>query len=128
MRTLGVIRTAVLDVKSPRWSELEHAYGTARDTPSRLCQLLDLPKSEGTTEPWLALWSSLAHQDDVYAAPIAAVPHVVAVLTTAPDRADESCLQFPAWVEICRTAVAGAVLEMSTPEAAMEFLEWSMDQ
>jgi hypothetical protein len=44
----------------------------------------------------------LAHQGDVYSASFAAVPHVVAILATAPDRADFTFFQFPAWVEICR--------------------------
>jgi hypothetical protein len=44
----------------------------------------------------------LAHQGDVYASSYAAVPHVVAALAKAPQRADLSYFHFPAWVEICR--------------------------
>ncbi len=170
----------MLELKSPRWSELGHAYGNAEDTPSLLGQLRELPKSEGNKEPWFSIWSSLAHQGDVYSASFAAVPHVIAALASAPEHADESYFQFPAWVEICRVkteteppedlrsayfeslarlpglvaaastrnwgpgflacalsaiaaakgqaAVAEAVLEISTPEIAQEFLEWRMDQ
>jgi len=92
----------MLSLQSGRWSELQHAYGKAEDIPVLLAQLQKLPKSEGEAEPWFSLWSALAHQGDVYSASFAAVPHVVAALATAPAEADESYLQFPAWVEICR--------------------------
>jgi hypothetical protein len=93
----------MLDLENGRWRELEHAYGNAGDIPVLLAQLPSLPKSEGKAEPWFSLWSSLAHQGDVYSASFAAVPHVVAALALAPAEADESFFQFPAWVEICRT-------------------------
>lgn len=92
----------MLSLESQRWSELEHAYGTASDTPALLRQLSSLPASCDDAEPWFALWSSLAHQGDVYTASFAAVPHVVAALATDPGRADASYFQFPAWVEVCR--------------------------
>lgn len=92
----------MLGLESPRWSALNHAYGSAADIPALLVQLQDLPSSSGESEPWFSLWSALAHQGDVYSASFAAVPHVVAALATAPARADESYFQFPAWVEVCR--------------------------
>jgi hypothetical protein len=106
---LGVIGEAVLDLESKRWRELEHAYGSAADTPALLAQLKSLPKSEGRAEPWFSLWSSLAHQGDVYSASFAAVPHVIAALAVRPAEADESFFQFPAWVEICRVKHAAVV-------------------
>jgi hypothetical protein len=92
----------VLSLQSERWSELQHAYGSAADVPALLERLSDLPASDGTTEPWFTLWSALAHQGDVYSASFAAVPHVVAALAIAPAKAGATFLQFPAWVEICR--------------------------
>jgi hypothetical protein len=92
----------MLSLDSPEWSRLSHAYGNASDIPKLLRQLETLPSSKGDAEPWFSLWSSLAHQGDVYFASFAAVPHVVAYLATAPDRADHSFFQFPAWVEVCR--------------------------
>jgi hypothetical protein len=61
-----------------------------------------MPSSENNNEPWFSLWSSLAHQGDVYSASFAAVPHIVAYLAAAPTWACYSFFQFPAWVEICR--------------------------
>jgi hypothetical protein len=92
----------VLGLESTRWAELKHAYGGTADIPYLLRKLESLPSSDGENEPWFTLWSSLAHQGDVYSASFAAVPHVVRVLETAPDKADATYFQFPAWIEVCR--------------------------
>jgi hypothetical protein len=92
----------MLSLDSPRWATLQHAYGDASDIPELLRQLPDFPPSDGNKEPWFTIWSSLAHQGDVYSATFAAVPHVVAALATDPVRASGAYFQFPAWVEICR--------------------------
>ncbi len=92
----------MLSLESRRWSDLQHAYGQASDIPALLKQLADVPDSSDNKEPWFTLWSSLAHQGDVYSASFAAVPHIVAALASAPLKADFTYFQFPAWVEICR--------------------------
>lgn len=105
----------MLSLDDPRWSELQHAYGFASDIPGLLRQLTDTPSSENDKEPWISLWSALAHQDDVYPASFAAVPHVIAALASSPLRADRSYFQFPAWVEVCRTRSGIAVPEDLAP-------------
>ena len=92
----------MISLDSPRWMQLRHAYGNAADIPALLGQLKGVPTSANNSEPWFTLWSALAHQGDVYDASFAAVPHVVRALASAPERADHSYFQFPAWVEICR--------------------------
>lgn len=92
----------MLSLDSPHWKGLQHAYGAALDTPELLRQLYSFPASEGDSEPWFTLWSSLAHQGDVYPASFAAVPHVVDALSKGPEKACFDYFQFPAWVEICR--------------------------
>ncbi|MES2948174.1 MAG: hypothetical protein V4858_06470 [Pseudomonadota bacterium] len=92
----------MLSLDSPRWFELQDAYGPATDIPQLLRQLDGLPTSEGDKEPWFSLWSALAHQGDVYSSSFAAVPHVVAALASAPEKAEFTYFQFPAWVEVCR--------------------------
>jgi hypothetical protein len=92
----------MLNLDSPEWASLEHAYGSASDIPDLLRQLATLPSSEGNAEPWFSIWSALAHQGDVYTASFAAVSHVVRFLATAPAVAPFVYFQFPAWVEICR--------------------------
>jgi hypothetical protein len=92
----------VLSLNSDRWAELRHAYGSAKNIPALLRQLRTLPTSVGKSEPWYTLWSSLAHQGDVYSASFAAVPHVIHVVASAPLKVDSTYFHFPAWVEICR--------------------------
>ncbi|MCQ8130612.1 hypothetical protein [Methylomonas rivi] len=92
----------MLSLESSRWSELNHAYGQASDIPGLLKQLAEIPGSSDDKEPWFSLWSSLAHQGDVYSASFAAVPYVVEALASSPLKADFTYFQFPAWVEICR--------------------------
>jgi len=92
----------MLDLKSSRWSALDHAYGSASDIPKLLEALSTLPKSSGNSEPWFSLWSSLAHQGDVYSASFAAVPHVMRLIEIAPLLVGEEYFHFPAWIEICR--------------------------
>lgn len=101
----------MLSLDSPRWAELRHAYGSAADIPALLRQLESMPDAEGDAEPWFALWSALAHQDDVYSASFAAVPHVIAFLAAHPARATATWFQFPAWVEVCRQRQKLAVPE-----------------
>jgi hypothetical protein len=92
----------MLNLDDPRWAELNHAYGPASDIPALLRQLESFPASNGKEEPWFSLWSSLAHQGDVYSASFAAVPHVVRTISMNPLMADWDFFKFPAWVEICR--------------------------
>lgn len=92
----------MLEPDDPRWGELRHAYGFASDIPGLLRRLKSDSRSLGQNEPWFTLWSSLAHQGDVYSASFAAVPHVIRVFASAPTTSELSFLQFPAWVEICR--------------------------
>lgn len=98
----NAVPLSCLPLDSPRWGELEHAYGKASDIPELLSQLETVPPSIEDREPWFSLWSALAHQNDVYPASFAAVPHVVRILATAPLTADFSYFLFPAVVEISR--------------------------
>lgn len=62
------MQSPMLPLDSPRWSELEHAYGAAGDVPALLRKLGDAPSSANDAEPWFSLWSSLAHQGEVFSA------------------------------------------------------------
>jgi hypothetical protein len=92
----------MIALDSPRWSELEHAYGAADNIPALLQQLETYPSNEGNNEPWFSLWSSLYHQGDIYPASFAAVPHVIDILEADPMHADFSFFQLPACIEIAR--------------------------
>lgn len=93
----------MLALDSPIWSELQHAYGPASETPNQLRQLSKFPDESGhQAEPWFSLWSSLCHQGDVYPASFAAVPHIVAALEANPSRATMSFFLLPASIEVAR--------------------------
>ena len=95
----------MLQLDDARWAELRHAYGPATDIPALLVQLENpaTPRSKDAPDPWFMLWSSLAHQGDIYSASFATVPHVVRILSGQPaDRQKAEFFHFPAWVEICR--------------------------
>src|SRR5690348_2948823 len=91
----------MLALDSPRWAGLRTAYGAADGVPEMLRAVESVPDSEDWRgEPWFSIWSALARQGDVYSASFAAVPHVVRVLASAPDRAGPDCFHFPAWLEL----------------------------
>lgn len=62
---------APLPLISTRWKELRQAYGSAKDTPELLKKLENDPKL------WDEVWSTLCHQNDIYSATYAAIPHLV---------------------------------------------------
>lgn len=100
----------MLQLDSPRWSNLKHAYGCASNIPGLLGQLTAFP-AEATyqDEPWFTLWSSLYHQGDIYPASFAAVPHIVAALARDPARASFSYFLPPASIEVARAESSVAV-------------------
>jgi hypothetical protein len=92
----------MIPLDSPRWSELQHAYGSAADIPALLRELETFPSSEGNGDPWFTLWSSLCHQESIYSASFAAVPHIVRILASDPMRAEFCFFQLPACIEFLR--------------------------
>lgn len=93
----------MIPLDSARWSQLEHAYGAATDIPALLRQLESFPRSDDyRDEPWFTLWSSLCHQGDVYPASFAAVPHIISIAASAPERANHDFFLLPASIEIAR--------------------------
>ena len=92
----------MLSLDSPRWAELQHAYGNAANIPKLLEQLTPTTSGPWNAEPWYSLWSALAHQGDVYTASFAAVPHIISIWESSPLSVSFDFLSFPAWVEVCR--------------------------
>jgi len=93
----------MLDLNSPRWNELTHAYGEASDIPALLEDLkTSPPPADYQSEPWFSLWSALCHQNDVYTASYAAVPHIVALAAAQPREERLEHVNFIASVEAYR--------------------------
>lgn len=99
----------MLSLDDPRWTELQHAYGSAVDVPDmlRALALSTAPKTGYRDEPWFSLWSSLCHQGDVYTASYVAVPHIVHLASEVKAPVDFSFFQFPAAVEVARVTGRG---------------------
>jgi hypothetical protein len=75
----------MLDLESPKWRNLSHAYGGASDIPHLIKQLKTAPPpKDEKSEPWFSLWSSLCYQNDVYTASYATIPHIVAAAESKP--------------------------------------------
>ena len=92
-------------LESPRWSELRHAYGSAADIPALLRQLERFPVHDHyQDEPWFSLWSSLCHQGSIDSASLAAVPHILRIAASSPDRASYNFFLLPVSIEIARYA------------------------
>ncbi|MEM9357687.1 MAG: hypothetical protein AAGB04_15890 [Pseudomonadota bacterium] len=72
----------MLAVDSPRWAELEHAYGDATQTPAHLYQLFEKQNYGYGEDPNDVLFGCLCHQGSIYTATYAAVPHVLNPLPT----------------------------------------------
>jgi hypothetical protein len=93
----------MISLSEDSWRTLRHAYGTAENTPPLIMQLLHYPNHvRYEDEPWYSLWSSLCHQQDIYSASLAAVPHIVTLALAQPWRIDFNYLALPACIEIGR--------------------------
>lgn len=92
------------DLDSPRWRELQDAYGPATKIPKLVRQLQSdpSPKASSNDEPWFSLWSALCHQGDVYTASYAAVPAIVATLRAARLPITMDFFLLPVCIELAR--------------------------
>lgn len=99
----------MLALDDPRWGDLRHCYGPADDIPAMLRQVAAAPgpTSVSQAEPWFTLWSSLCHQDDVYPASYAAVPHFVRIAIEAPRPFEFSLLLLPVAIEVSQATGRG---------------------
>ena len=98
----GLCDAPMLALDDPSWTGLTCASGDARGIPALLAQLDGATEESWQSEPWASLWSALCHQGRVYSASFAAVPHIVAALAEAPERATPSHFVLPASIELGR--------------------------
>src|SRR5262249_12107619 len=113
----------MIPLNSPRWLELTHAYGDASDIPELLRRLETFPsKADYKTEPYFSLWSALCHQGDVYSASYAAVPHIVGLLSTAPNTAPSDLFSLVGAIEIARASSHGPEIPKDLADSYFEAL------
>jgi hypothetical protein len=67
-----------LPLSSPRWKQLEHAYGSADSIPALITRIQQSKTRNASY--WDELWSSICHQDTVYSGTFAAIPHLVRII------------------------------------------------
>lgn len=91
----------MLNLESPRWRELEQAYGGAEDIPRLLAHLPAVSEGE-RKELWFGLWSTLCHQGDVYSASYAALPHLVEFARGRPAAQAAEALHLVGAIEVGR--------------------------
>ncbi|SRR5581483_12370704 len=104
----------MLPLDSKQWSELSDAYGGASDIISLLAELESLPPDLAPeAEPYFSLWSALCHQGDVDVGSYAAVPRIVRVMGTAPERVPMTLFLMVACIEIARAKGRGPANRMS---------------
>jgi len=109
----------MLLLDDPRWHKLQHAYGAAADIPPllRALELSPGPAADNQSGPWFRLWSSLCHQDDVYTASYAAVPHIVRIARATVTPIAFSFFLLPAAIEVARRAGRGPDVPAACAEA-----------
>jgi hypothetical protein len=114
----------LISLESDQWHKLTHAYGSASDIPALLRQLAQNPgpKSGYKDEPWFSLWSALCHQEDVYGASYAALPHIVDIGINAQVPIDFSFFQLPACIEVSRNNGRGPEVPPELAEAYFDGL------
>ena len=71
----------MISLDSPKWHDLQDAYGSAVNVPDLLRRLYADPNDK---EALNDAWSSLCHQGTIYSASIAAAPHLVSLATDLP--------------------------------------------
>ena len=108
----------MIPLEKAAWREFRHAYGSADDMPELLRQLADFPPEiDSRTEPFYSLWSALCHQDDVYSASYAAIPHIVSCVDRDPKASSLTYFTLPTAIEIGRARNRGpAISEELRPE------------
>ncbi|KLI98507.1 hypothetical protein WQ56_14980 [Luteimonas sp. FCS-9] len=101
----------MLALDDPAWTRLTCAHGIARGVPALLAQLDGATEEHAHSPPWQGLWAALCDAGRVHPASFAAVPHIVAALAEAPERACPSHFVLPASVELARAACDAEIPE-----------------
>jgi hypothetical protein len=95
---------------------LSHASGPAKDIPSLLTRAAhDVRPGYQQDSTWFDLWSALCHQDDIYTASYAAVPHLIALAAGHLQRRNYDPLLLSASIELARLEGRGPEIPSDSP-------------
>lgn len=94
----------MIPLDDPKWKEIPDAYNQGGKIPNLLRQLQadPSPQKDYKNEPWFSLWSSLCHQDDIYLASYAAVPHIIQIGHDAKGEIDKNFFLLPKEIFVIR--------------------------
>lgn len=92
----------MLALDSPRWAELDQAYGSAEDLPALIEALGDVDHAADRAAVWFALWRMLSRPDAVFTSTYAAVPHLIARASELPMGERAEALHLAAHAECIR--------------------------
>ena len=95
---------APLDLTSPRWRELQQAFGSADDIGRLLAALYETDDEASRTELWYGAWATLCPGDRVFSASFAAVPHLLNIAESRDFAERVSALHLVTQIEISRHA------------------------
>lgn len=93
-----------LDLASPRWRELQQAFGSAEDIPRLLAALQDTDDDRVGAELWYGLWATLCPDDQVFSGAYAAAPHLLRITEDRDFAERVAAMHLVAQVEVCRHA------------------------
>jgi hypothetical protein len=101
----------MIDLDSPKWTDIPDCYNHGEKIPDLLKQLrLDPSPKSPTDEPWFSLWSSLCHQGTIYPASFAAVPHIIQIGHDATGPIDENFFLLPKEIFVIQMQGKGIVV------------------
>ncbi|MEZ5945249.1 MAG: hypothetical protein R3C13_08990 [Hyphomonas sp.] len=95
----------MLPLDSPRWKQLTHVYGSAKDIPEMLRRLEALDViAWGNPSELDDIASALYHQGDPGTASYAAVPHLVGIAEHRTPAEQAWLVYLCSWIEAARSA------------------------
>lgn len=130
----------MLPLDSPRWLELDQAYGAAEDVPALIGTIAGSSAAEDRAALWFAVWRMLSRPDAVFTATYAAIPHLVALAERLPLSERAEALHLASHAECLRRqpeasripddlvpAYAEAIERMPTIVAASVGMTWDRE-
>lgn len=101
----------LLDLASPRWRELEQAYGSAEDISVLLAALYANDDDDARTELWYGAWATLCPDGKVYSAAYAATPHILRIVEEREFAERVAGMHLVTQVEVSRHAQDAPIID-----------------
>lgn len=100
----------MLALRSPRWQELEQAFGTAEDIPGLLDALGAVESPVERAELWMGVWATLCPDGNATPAGYAALPHLLRLARARSPHELVTAIHFAVTLELSRIEKRGAAV------------------